>query len=210
MSTPTSDNQADAAKKALRASVKLAVAAMSDDARRVASSAACQRLMGLDAFRHASTVMIYMPLPSEVDLCPVALRCFQEGKTVCVPRIVGHDLVPIEIAGLDVAAMDVDGCGVRTPRQGQPVLLDLLDLVVVPGLAFDASGQRLGRGGGYYDRFLSRLRRSTVTVGIGYDVQVVERVPSLPHDVPVAMVVTERRLIRASAASLPGRSGAAP
>jgi 5-formyltetrahydrofolate cyclo-ligase len=210
MTDQTSENQIQHRKTALRSSVQLVLAAMTSPMRHGASHAACQRLMGLDQFRHASTVMLYMPMSTEVDLSPVALRCFQIGKTVCVPKVVGHEIIPIEVTNFDVADMDLDGCGVRTPRCGQPVPPNLFDLVVVPGLAFDPMCRRLGRGGGYYDRFLPRLRKNTAAVGIAYDVQIVEEVPALPHDVTMDIVVTERRLIHAATGHARIRGGVSP
>jgi 5-formyltetrahydrofolate cyclo-ligase len=196
MEDSTPDNSSPTEKAALRSSIKLALAAMRPEERHEASISACQRLMGLDEFRRAGAVMLYMPMTTEVDLSSIALRCIQSGKTVCVPKVVGTDLRPVEITRFDVADMDVDHHGVRTPRDGQPVPVNLLDLVVVPGLAFDSGGRRLGRGGGIYDRFLVRLRRSTITIGIAYDTQIVETVPAAPHDINVHLVVTERRVIQ--------------
>ncbi len=171
------------------------IAAMGEEARREASAAACAHLAGLDAFRHASVVMLYMPLSTEVDLTPAAIRCFQTGKTVCVPAVNWRqkDMDPIEVTSFDDELMDVDERGIRTPRQGAPVVPGVIDLVVVPGLAFDARGNRLGRGGGFYDRFLRRLRRSATTVGLAFDVQIVDEVPADDRDCRVDFVVTERR-----------------
>ena len=70
----------------------------------------------------------------------------------------------------------------------------LIDLVVVPGLAFDSGGNRLGRGGGFYDRFLARLRRSAVTIGLAFDLQIIDRVPADDRDFAVGTIVTDRRV----------------
>ena len=87
--------------------------------------------------------------------------------------------------------------GRRPPRGGAPIPPDRLARVVVPGLAFDAHGHRLGRGGGYYDRFLGRLRRTAATVGLGFDVQITDEVPVNDGDVSVDIVVTDRRVTHA-------------
>ncbi len=201
MSNPAPENHDELEKSNLRASIKIVLGAMTAKERHDASLAACQKLMGLDLFVHAGAVMLYMPLTSEVDVSSIALRALQAGKTVCVPHVVGTHLRPVEITRFDVADMDLDDHGVRTPRDGAPVSPEILDLIVVPGLAFDSAGHRLGRGGGIYDRFLSRVARRTAVIAIAYDAQVVEHVPSSRHDVPVQFVVTDRRIITSGSAA---------
>ena len=186
----------DQQKIEIRGDIRAKLAAMSDEQWHEASAAACSRLTALEVFQHASVVMLYMPLAVEVDLTPAAIRCFQMGKVVCVPRVdwERRDMEPVEVTSFDDHVMEVDEHGLRNPRGGVPILPSLLELVVVPGLAFDAHGHRLGRGGGFYDRFLSRLRRSTTTVGLGFDLQVTDEVPVNEDDVSVEIVVTDRRV----------------
>ena len=194
MSKPNEQQKAD-----LRQQIRAQLTAMNDEQRHDGSVAACSRLTALEVFRHATVVMLYMPLTSEVDLTGVAIRCFQTGKTVCVPRVdwKRRDMEPVEVTSFDDHVMEVDEHGVRTPRGGAPIPPTLLDLVVVPGLAFSAEGHRLGRGGGYYDRFLSRLRRAVTTIGLAFDVQIADEVPVEAGDVPVDIVVTDRRVTHA-------------
>ncbi|MHC4429822.1 MAG: 5-formyltetrahydrofolate cyclo-ligase [Planctomycetota bacterium] len=189
----------DRSKSLLRTRMRRVLAGMSQESRHEASQAACRRLVDLAAFRSASVVMLYMPLADEVDVTPVALRCFQTGKTVCVPKVdwEREDMEAVEVLAFDDHVMEVDEHGLRTPRDGAPVVPTTIDLVVVPGLAFDTAGFRLGRGGGYYDRFLGRLRRSATTVGVGFDSQLVEQVPAGDGDVAVGMIVTDQRVCRA-------------
>ncbi len=177
--------------------MRAVIASLGDAQRREASASACAHLMNLEAFRHAGVVMLYMPLADEVDLTPVAIRCFQAEKTVCVPRVdwKRRDMDAVEVTSFDDHVMDLDEHGIRTPREVLPLMPALIDLVVVPGLAFDAQGNRLGRGGGYYDRFLRRLRRGATTVGLAFDVQVIDAVPADDRDFSVEMIVTERRVV---------------
>jgi 5-formyltetrahydrofolate cyclo-ligase len=184
------------AKHALRETMRERLAAMTPEERREASSLACGRLINLDEFRHASVVMLYMPLASEVDTTAIAIRCFQAGKTICVPRVdwERRDMVAVEVNSFDDHYMETDDHGLRTPKGGRRIVPSSIDLVVVPALAFDTHGNRLGRGGGYYDRFLSQLRRAAKTVGLGYDVQIVDQVPADERDVQVGIVVTDRRV----------------
>jgi 5-formyltetrahydrofolate cyclo-ligase len=191
MTDPTPDRKAD-----LRADMRAQLARLSSEERHAASVAACARLATLECFQHASVVMLYMPLVNEVDITPLAIRCFQLGKTVCVPKVdwERRDMTPVEVTSFDDRVMDIDAHGLRVPRGTSVVVPGTIDLVVVPGLAYDPQGHRLGRGGGYYDRFLSRLRRSANTVGIAFDIQVIEPVPAGAGDVSVDILVTDRRV----------------
>ncbi len=191
-------DESRSSKSDLRSRMRARLEAMTPAQQHEASGAACQRLVNLEEFRHAQVVMLYMPLPNEVDVTPAALRCFQTGKTVCVPRVEWkrRDMAAVEVTSFDDRTMEVDGHGLRSPREGAPVPPELIDLVVVPGLAFDPRGFRLGRGGGYYDRFLRRLRRSATAVGLAFDLQVIDAVPADDRDVAVDMIVTDRRVAR--------------
>ncbi|MEC9373154.1 MAG: 5-formyltetrahydrofolate cyclo-ligase [Planctomycetota bacterium] len=185
-------------KKAMRAAMKSRLAEVSPEELHRLSAQACDRLMKSDFFAGARTVMLYLPIPGELDISPVALRCFQTGRTVCAPRVnwEHHRLMPMEIHCLDTG-VEVRRHGLREPVEGAPVPLEEIDLVIVPGLAFDVSGNRLGRGGGHYDRFLARpeLRSLAVRCGVCFDFQIVDEAPTLDTDVRLGAVVTDRRSI---------------
>jgi 5-formyltetrahydrofolate cyclo-ligase len=195
---------ASTSKSELRKTIRARLQAMTDEQRHASSLAACSRLLSLEAFVHASSVMLYMPLAMEVDVTPVAIRCFQSQRTVCVPRVDWdrRDMEAVSVTSFDDHVMDVDEHGLRSPRGGRLVVPSTIDLVVVPGIAFDAGGRRLGRGGGYYDRFLSRLRRGATTVGIAFDEQIVDKVPVNDEDVSVDVIVTDRRITTTGATRL--------
>ncbi len=189
-------------KNEIRKMVRAIVAAMTEEQRHDASVAACNRLLALEAFQNAHTIMLYMPMTSEVDVTTVAVRCFRTGKTVCVPNVnwTRKDMEPVEVTSLDDDVMDCDEHGVRVPKNCKPVPAGLIDLVVVPGLAFDPQGNRLGRSGGFYDRFLAKLKPSITTIGLAFEQQIVDAVPVKSHDVAVEIVVTDRRVSHAGAA----------
>lgn len=190
-------------KAEVRDSMRRALSELSPADRGSLSSQICKRVISLDAFTTADTVMLFLPLPGEVDVCPVALRCFQTGRTVCVPRVDWERkrMHAVEIRELDANLRETRH-GVREPHEGRPIPLEQIGLVLVPGLAFDAQGGRLGRGGGFYDRFLKpgpandRLRsRSWFTCGVCFDFQVVDRVPTDENDIRLDAVATDRRLL---------------
>ena len=186
------------AKQATRDRVRALTANLSTDDRRCKSALACERLFKEEWFQRASAIMLYLPMPGEVDVTSIALRCFQTGRVVCVPRMDWdhHRMTPIEIRSFH-GHFAVRRHGVREPDEGRPVSLDEIDLVVAPGLAFDADCHRLGRGGGFYDRFLAHpsLARAA-RVGICFDEQIVESTHPEPHDARLDGVLTDRRTVR--------------
>ena len=189
----------DVKKQAIRDEIRERIARLNESERHAASVAACERLIALDPFKSANTVMLYLPMADEVDVTNVALRCFQRGISVCAPRINWETkrLTPTEIHDFD-DAIEIGRNSVPEPSPGRPIPPSDIDFIVIPGVAFDAHGARVGRGGGFYDRFLgcSGLRSRTIRCGIGFDVQMVDEAPSLAHDVRLDMVVTDRRAIQ--------------
>jgi 5-formyltetrahydrofolate cyclo-ligase len=149
--------------------------------------------MALPAFRDARIVMLYMPLPNEVDVTSLIEHGLREEMTVCVPAVDWdrREIRPVKLVSMDESAMRVEAHGVRVPADGITIPSGQLEAVIVPGLAFDARGNRLGRNAGFYDRFLTGLNRATTTIGVAFDRQIVENVPVEPHDVAVDCVVTE-------------------
>ena len=92
---------------------------------------------------------------------------------------------PCRLASLEAADLETDAMGIAVPRRREPVATDSIDVVIVPGLAFDPQGRRLGRGGGFYDRFLPSVPRKAATVGVCFGLQRVEAVPAGPSDARV-------------------------
>lgn len=187
------------AKSQIRKQVRATLAAMSADQQRAASHAACDRLLELEALQRARVVMLYMPLELEVDVTPAARALLAQGKTVCVPKVdwQWYEMDPIALTSLEDEAMHLDRYGVRVPRIAQPVPLDSINVIIVPALAFDPQGNRLGRNAGFYDRFLSRLNPATLKVGVAFEQQIVDNVPVEPHDIAMDVVVTDHRILSA-------------
>lgn len=176
--------------------------AISSAQRAEASAAACRLAMGQEWFKRAMAIMVYAPLPMELDIRPLVDEALRAGRVVCVPRVgwEGRSLTPVAIRGMD-DLVEGEKFGVREPRAGaQVVAKDILDLVIVPGLAFDATGGRLGRGAGFYDRFLSGLTPRAKKIGLAYEAQVFASVPLESQDVRLDAVVTEKRVLLSSRA----------
>ena len=132
----------------------------------------------------------YVSLPDEVQTGPLITQMLEAGKRVVVPKVQGRRLALSEVK--DPARELAPGAfGVLEPTGAlRPVPVTRLDLVLVPGIAFDRRGHRLGRGEGYFDRFLARVPKAIPTIGICYDFQLVDRLPTDPHDQAVRTVIS--------------------
>lgn len=188
----------DTEKRAVRDGVRARVAAMSPAERDAASDAVRRWLAGSDAWARARVVLLYAADATEPDLDGLIELGAGAGKTVCVPRV-DWAAKRMEPAAVASSAELVEGRhGIRSPGPGaRAVPPESVDLVVVPGVAFDRAGGRLGRGGGFYDRFLADLSSggSMVAIGACFAAQIVDRVPLGPHDRRVDGLVTEAGLV---------------
>ncbi|HEY4329617.1 MAG TPA: 5-formyltetrahydrofolate cyclo-ligase, partial [Phycisphaerae bacterium] len=151
-------------KNQLRAQMKVFLAGLSPAQRHANSVAACHQLLATREFKNAQMIMIFLSMPTEVETSTLAVKAWQACKSVAVPRVDWESkrMEPVEIRSLDVGMKTTGpgvgggGGGVREPVTGTTVPLGLIDMIVVPGMAFDRRGYRVGRGRGFYDRFLSQ------------------------------------------------------
>jgi 5-formyltetrahydrofolate cyclo-ligase len=153
-------------------------------------------------WQNARSILAFLPLPrpaAEPDLSPLFAAALAQGRRVCLPRIDWQtgQMQPAVIASLE--DLETTKHGVRQPRPGSPAVpLSEIDLILVPGLAFDLKGNRLGRGAGFYDRFLAQRTVGPPACGICFEAQLVDRIPTEPWDVPMNGLATERRLVTLS------------
>lgn len=157
------------------------------------SSALHQRFFGLPEFQSAKVLALYAPIHHEVETDAVAMAALASGKTLLYPAVVGADLEFRTVCGLE--RLVPGKFGILEP-QGDPVDPADADLIVVPGVAFDLCGRRIGYGKGYYDRSLHRLERSGRLAAFCYDFQLVQEIAGEPHDVTMDLIVTELRVVR--------------
>ncbi len=149
-------------------------------------------LLRSPVFEQARSVMTYVSTEEEVDTWPLMERAWSEGRQVAVPKVKARGAMEaVAIAG--PAELAPGTLGILEPTGGRCVPLSCMDLVVVPGLAFDRDGYRLGYGGGYYDAFLRNC--SAPSVGLVYACFVMD-VPKGPWDVAVDMVLTDRGFVK--------------
>jgi 5-formyltetrahydrofolate cyclo-ligase len=185
-------------KAALREQMKRARLALSKAEVRRRSAAISQRLVELEAFRGAATVMLYLPIRNEVDATPALTHCLNDGKRLVLPRmdyarnrIVAHRVddpaTQLVLGRMDLVEPDAAATEVVAPEE--------VELVAVPGLAFDRRGNRIGWGRGYYDAFLASLGSSACRAGLAYGFQLVGAIEHDGHDVPMDCVVTDEEVL---------------
>ena len=177
-------------KKRIREQMAARRAALDFQWLETASAKVRDALCALERFQSSETVALYKALPGEVDLEPLFSRCWKAGRRTCIP-VFNPASKLYEMAEVSAETRyRIGRYGIREPESFAPASLDGVGLMVVPGVAFDRRGGRLGRGGGYYDRLLDGF--SGFPVGVAFHFQILSQVPREPHDWPVAALVTER------------------
>ena len=167
---------------------------LSDDYRALAGRSACQRLVAMIEIAGPRTVALYSSLGPEADPLPALVPLLERDIRVAFPRVVG-DLLEFAPAN-SLEELEPGYRGILEPTE-RAIELAGLDAIVVPGVAFDRAGGRLGQGGGHYDRTLARIGPGPLRIGFGFSCQIVERVPRTPHDELIDAVVTEDETIYA-------------
>lgn len=179
-------------KKSLRPDARKRLQAISTEAQVAASRRACELFLSQPTYVRAKSILLYMPLRGELDVRLIMQRAISDQKNVALPRF----LPETNAYGAFFVGDEplVPGpFNVLEPAMGNPAPVNQLDLIVVPGLGFDARGRRLGRGKGFYDRLLSAA--NGVKCGICFDEQLLAEIPVEPHDVHLDFVATPTRWI---------------
>lgn len=178
-----------------RTQLKAILASIDTSQRQTASEQIAAHLHG--ALKQASTILAYAALPTEVSLDPFIASALAEGKQICIPRIDWAIKSMTSVAITNLADdLETGRYDIRVPKPGCALVEPAqLDVILLPGLAFDRVGNRLGRGAGFYDRFISALHdaghRPTL-IGVCYDAQILDSVPTEAHDHRVDLVITPR------------------
>ncbi len=177
-------------KSGLRQQLRARLKLITSEQRLSSSAQACDLLRKQAIWRAAKSVLFYAALRSELDLSPLIPEALAEGKTVALPRYAEETRCYTACQIRDFARDCAPGkFGILEPGENCSALaLKQLDLVLVPGVGFDATGCRLGRGQGFYDRLLAQV--SGIKCGIAYDEQLVEKIPAESHDVRLNFILT--------------------
>ena len=183
-------------KRTLRQTILAQRRALSHEQWRLASQAAQERLLALEEFQRADCIALYAPLHNETDTAMILSVAFAAGKRVLYPAVCGAHMVFRQVEGIECLSK---GCfGILEPcPTGTDHQADEADLIVVPGVAFDQAGHRIGYGKGFYDRFLQHPGRSAHLIGLCHDFQLIDgQIPAETHDIRMELIVTDQRLVR--------------
>lgn len=183
-------------KQQLRSSIAERMQKLSQKDRDAESRSICRRIKE-NLPENAQTICAYYPMPTEVNIIPLLQEFLDAGKTIALPRSEGKAFLFRTVTSLT----DLPPGPFRIPEPGPdapPLDLASIDLALIPGIAFDPAGNRLGRGNGGYDQWIAKVREANPNVtlwGIGFDCQMVNIIPLEPHDATVHAIITPRMMI---------------
>lgn len=172
-------------KEDIRRIIKARKCLLSEDEKIRAAESVFSKLEEAAAFLLADNILLYHSLPDELSTREFIDK-WHSRKRFFLPRVNGLNL---EILPYDKSRLHIGAFSIEEPDGADTTDISQIDLIVVPGVAYDSRGNRVGRGKGYYDRLLARAR--ALTVGVGYDFQLVDEIDAEPHDVRVDFVITE-------------------
>ena len=173
-------------KQELRKAIRTRKRAMTEEEIERRSRSLCQKFLESDAYRACRTLYGYLPYNQEVRTLPILAQALADGKQVAVPKVYGDDMKFIVLT--DLSQVSKGYAGIPEPIADAPVAEDETALVLMPGLAFDPQGHRIGYGGGFYDKFLSR-EPNHPTLALCYEFQMVEHLETEEFDIPVDTVI---------------------
>jgi len=182
-------------KKEMRTRFRSLVASLTPAEIESKSLAAARLLYDTKVYQDAQIMMAFLSLPSEIDTTPIILRAWQDHKRVLAPKISWEQrrMLPVEIHSLTDRS-SIPQLGRHEAGAGFPVPVGAIELVLVPGLGFDEHGNRLGRGRGFYDRFLAHPDFRGIACALALEEQVTDTLPVGPHDRPVHLLITDHKI----------------
>lgn len=153
------------------------------------------RLINLDLYKEAKNIFIYLSFGSEIDTNPIIDRALEDGKEVYIPKIYKSNKEMKAIRLNSFEDLEENSMGILEPKDDSNFIdKENIDLIIVPGAVFDLEGNRIGYGGGYYDRFLSNIKDKRNKVALAYDLQIVENIEAEEHDIKVDYIITNYRI----------------
>ncbi len=163
------------------------------------SASIAERLFDMDEFKESKSVFCFLSTSFEVQTDEIIRESLRLGKQVLVPLLVSgrENFEVVRVSSIDIEFL-VGRYGIRepAPKYRSKVPFSMVDLVITPGLAFDAFGNRVGFGGGYYDKFFKKINKNVIRVAVGYDFQILNLVPCSDLDETVHFVVTETKTLK--------------
>lgn len=189
-------------KASLRSQIRAVRSAISAPVRKEASDSLAERLFNLPAVRNAHTIAVYQAMGSEIPVVDLvkALRLSNPAVSICYPACYSKGMMVFVKVEQGENPLFMQAPAQVFPLDSIPkeriVPLENIELMIVPGVAFDEGCRRLGQGGGFYDRILPKLKPECLTLGVAFDEQIVPKVPNDVHDKRVDYVVTPSRIIQ--------------
>lgn len=188
-------------KKMLRSEMLSKRNSLSQQSLMVKSSAITKLLFSTDYYKDSKYIMSYIDFRNEVRTEEIIKKTLKEGKNVIIPISIveTRQLILSQLMDYD-KELEAGTYGILEPKKKfiREVNPDLIDLILMPGVAFDRRGFRIGYGGGYYDRFLTRIDKSVPKAALAFDLQMVPYVKEGRYDIPVDYIITESEIIKAS------------
>lgn len=161
------------------------------------STKICLLLQKMPEFRRAECVMLYASFKSEVDTAEIIIACLKQGKKVAVPCSNREYITPCEIKKIDDLVPGY--LGIPEPAKKLAVPVEELDIIILPVVAFDINGNRIGYGKGYYDKFLAEFnnkQRKIIKIGLAFECQKFDSIPCESHDQKLDYIITENGVIK--------------
>ncbi len=155
------------------------------------------KLYKMDFYKEANTIMSFISFDSEVNTHEIIKNSLKQGKSIVVPVTIPETKEMKVSHVLDFSELEIGYYNILTPKKEylRFVSPNNIDLILVPGVTFDRNGYRVGYGGGYYDRFFSKLNKEVTKIGLAYDLQITDEVPRDSFDIPVDLIITEKEII---------------
>ena len=189
----------DNLKKIIRKRIQKKRDRLSSHARLTGSISIAAKLMGLGCYKDSKEILVYYPFRSEIDTTIIISRALKQQKKVILPRVNCKDLDLYYIKDLsnDMSPGSFDIME-PIPSECTPASYKDIDIVLVPGVSFDRDLNRLGYGGGFYDKLLEKLPAYLLRIALAFDLQIVDNIPVMEHDLKVDMIITETGIIASS------------
>ncbi|MBS4804302.1 MAG: 5-formyltetrahydrofolate cyclo-ligase [Clostridium sp.] len=153
------------------------------------------KLINLDLYKEAKNIFIYLSFGSEIDTKPIIDRALEEGKEVYIPKVykINKEMRAIRLNTFE--DLEKNSMGILEPKDDfNFIAKEKIDLIIVPGAVFDFKGNRIGYGGGYYDRFLSNIKDKRNKIVLAYNLQIVDNIEAEEHDIKVDYIITNSRI----------------
>jgi len=179
-------------KKALRTFIRKKERTLDPTYKAESSEAICRHLLALDEYKSAKIVFAFAGTEKEIDTSLFMNETIAAGKTLILPRCAAEHAIDLCVVR-SMDDLEAGAYGILEPKTVRKADENNIDVILVPGLAFDRNGGRMGFGKGYYDRLLESSK--AVKIGLCYDFQILEKIPTESHDVPMNFVITEKEIL---------------